>query len=458
MKRYGIIGLIVMVLISVSMNFYQYGEIRKAESQLTVVNNRVLDNIEQYARWSIRFLDEIQGMRESENSESMSETTFRHLESSLEDLVEYYAYFVDLRLEEFGEEGVCTQSLESLRSIRNVVKQNLQEKFEMNEFRYTANDYVFLQELEEVLETFLSSMYRISEANENQLVIEIPGEEQENLLKISEDLMELASRYRHGTLVENEEDLLSEEEAEAYLLELAGNWMDPKNLEEGEIDGPHHRNGITHYALETEGLLLWIDGKSGNLRYLEYSPEGGEGMDTEITRRQALEIAREFYREFQETTYEDLKEEIFVYNQEDNGETVYGFRFTPMDRGIRLSSDAFEVNVGAGSQEITRYRNQFDETPINIDARGNLAMLEISEGEEKENTPLSAERIKEVHEESFPTMEYRGRAVIRNYYTEFQPRVVKVFFEEIEGQRAALYFDEYTGRELDRGYYPYEPF
>ena len=458
MKRYGIILLIMIVLLSVGMNFYQYGEMKQAEAQLTVVNNRVLDNIEQYARWSIRFMDEIQGAKEAgEPHDFTTQTAFSHLQNSLEDLVEYYAYFVDLRREDFEEEGVCTETLESLRSIRNVVNHSLQDKFEMNQHRFTANDYLFLQELEILMEGFLANMYRISDANENQLVIEIPREEGENLWEVATNLRELGSRYRHSRLGEPEETWLSQEQARTYLLELGENWVNSEDLEEAEIDGIHHRNGISHYALETEDLLLWLDAELGTLRYVEYTPGEIGKNNREIDRREALDIAREFYQRFQESKDEELEEEIFVFTQEDNGETVYAFRFTPVDNGIRLSSDAFEVSVLGGRGEVIRYRNRYDDTAIPVEVRSNLAMLEIDSLKEDE-IPLSAEGLVEMHQENFPTMEYQGRAVIRNYYTEFYPRLVKVFFEDIEGQRAALYFDEYTGLELERLYYPYEPF
>ena len=458
MKRYIIILLVFIVLISTGLNFYQFGEIRRAETQLTIVNNRVLDNIEQYSRWSIRFIDEIQALKESGNTdEFMTQTVFSHLQNSLEDVVEYYTYFVDLRNENRGSEGICTESLDSLRSIRNVVNHNLQDKFEMNEYQFTANDYLFLQDLEEALQEFLSSIYRIAEANENQLVIEISQEEGERLLEVSTSLMDLGSRYRHSILTQNQEEFLSEAEAKSQLTEIALNWVEEDSLENGEIEGIQHRNGISHYALETEELLLWLDAKVGTLRYLEYSPDVSEAPEEEIRRKEAVEIAREFYEYFQGPSFEDMTQEVFTYNQEDNGEMVYAFRFTPMTNGLRLSSDAFEINVGANTGEVVRFRNRYYDTLVPTDAKGTLDMLEVINKDE-DLFPMSVESIEELHREQFPNLDYQGRAVIRNFYTEFQPRVTKVFFEEIDGQRAALYFDEYTGWELERIYYPYEPF
>ena len=458
MKKYGIIMLVVILLISTGLNFYQFGEIRKAESQLTIVNNRVLDNIEQYTRWSIRFIDEIQALRETGNTDDfMSETTFKHLQNSLDDMVEYYAYFVDLRNENAEIEGFCTETLESLRSIRNVVNHSLYEKFEMNEYQFTMNDYVFLQDLEEVLQRFLTNIYQIGEANENQLVIEIPGEQRENLQQISMNLTELGSRYRHSILSKNPDDLLGEEEANSRLMELARNWLEEEALEDVEIEGVHYRNGISHYSLETDELLLWMDAKSGTLRYLEYVQEDPELSGTEIPRQEALKIAKDFYRDFHGNTFDELVQEAFTYKQENNGEMIHAFRFTPMGSNLRLSSDAFEINVGAGTGDVVRFRNRFYDTSIPLDVRGTLTLSEVTNGED-DVLPMSAESIEEIHQEEFPDLDYQGRAVIRNYYTEFQPRVVKVFFQEIDGQRAALYFDEFTGRELERTYYPYEPF
>lgn len=458
MKKYGIIPLIFIILISVGFNFYQLGEIRRAESQLAIVNNRVLDNIEQYARWSIRFIDEIQVLRETDNTDDfMRQTIFNHLQNSLNDLLEDYSYFVDLRNENTGNGGVCAETLESLRSIRNVVNNNLQEKFEMNEYQFTANDYLFLQDLEVALQEFLSSIYRIAEANENQLVITIPEEQGENLQRISTNLTELGSRYRHSILLDYEEELLSEEEATTELRGIARNWLDEETLKTLEIQGIQYRNGISHYAAESEELLLWLDAKSGSLRYLEYNPEELKGSGKDINRKEALDIARDFYGNFKEGVFEELKEEFFTYNQEGNGGLVYAFRFTPIENKLRLSSDAFEINVDAGSGKVVRFRNRFHETVVPVDAKGSLAILELHNAEE-DVIPLSVESIKEAHKDKFPDMDYQGRAVIRNYYTEFQPRVVKVFFQEIDGQRAALYFDEFTGRELERNYYPYEAF
>ena len=466
MKRYGIILLVFIVLVSAGFNFYQFGEIRRAESQLTIVNNRVLDNIEQYSRWSMRFIDEIQGLRESENTDDfMNQTTFSHLQNSLDDTVEYYAYFVDLRNENMKNEGVCTETLESLRSIRNVVNHNLRDKFEMNEHQFTANDYVFLQDLENALEGFISSIYRIAEANENQLVISIPQTEQEELEEVSRNLTELGSRYRHSILSENPEDLLSEEEARDRLVVLARNWLEEESLENMEIEGVQYRNGVSHYALETQELLLWLDAKTGTLRYLEYSPEDTEASGGKIQQNEALEIALEFYENFkgesfEEKVQEEKVQEVFTYNQEGNGGMVYAFRFTPINNNMRLSSDAFEINVGADNGEVVRFRNRFHETSVPTDAKEKLFMLELDNSDDINDAviPLSVENIMEKYQDEFPDLDYQGRAVIRNFYTEFQPRVAKVFFQEIDGQRAALYFDEYTGWELERTYYPYESF
>lgn len=458
MKKHGIILLVIILLFSAGFNFYQFGEIRKAESQLTIVNNRVLDNIEQYTRWSIQFIDELQGLRESGSTDDfMRKTNFRHLQSSLDDLVEYYAYFVDLRNEEMGTDGICTETLESLRSIRNVVNHNLSEKFEMNQYDFTANDYVFLQEFEDILQGFLSNVYRIAEANENQLVIEISEEQQEDLRQISTNLTELGSRYRHSILSENQEDLLSDEEARNRLTKLAGNWLEDEALEDLEIEGVQYRNGISHYALENEELLLWLGAKEGELRYFEYSLGDSELSGEEIRRNEALKIAKDFYKDFQGNALEELIEEVFTYNEEGNGELVYAFRFTPLKNNLRLSSDAFEINVGARSRKVVRFRNRFNETSVPMDVRTTLTTLDFTNAED-EVFPMSPESIEEVHKEQFPNMDYQGRAVIRNYFTEFQPRVVKVFFHEIDGQRAALYFDEFTGRELERTYYPYKSF
>jgi len=458
LKKYGIIILIFIILVSTGLNFYQFGEIRRAESQLTIVNDRVLDNIEQYTRWSIRFIDEIQALRETGNTDDfISQTTFGHLQNSLDDLVEYYAYFVDLRNENMETEGVCTETLESLRSIRSVVNHNLHEKFDMNQYEFTMNDYVFLQDMEDVLQRFLTNIYHIGEANENQLVIDIPSEQRENLQQISMNLTELGSRYRHSSLLENTEDILSEEEANSRLMELARIWLEEEALEEVEIGGVYYRNGISHYSLETDELLLWLDAKDGTLRYLEYVPEEVEASGGQIPRQEALEIAKDFYGEHHGHTFDELIREAFTYKQEINGETVHAFRFTPLGNNLRLSSDAFEINIGASTGDVVRFRNRFYDTSIPMDAKATLAMLEVTNGEDEE-LPMSADAIEELHKEEFPNLEYQGRAVIRNYYTEFRPRVVKVFFQEIEGQRAALYFDEFTGRELERNYYPYEPF
>ncbi len=170
-----------------------------------------------------------------------------------------------------------------------------------------------------------------------------------------------------------------------------------------------------------------------------------------------MEVAREFYQQFDVPPFEELVSEYFSYSHEGTGETIHAFRFTPTDSSLKLSSDAFEINVAANSGKILRFRNQYNETTLSMDARGTLSMLEFSGGEES-GQPLSPEAIQELHQEEYPDMEYQGRAIIRNYYTEFAPHVVKVFFKEIDGQQAALYFDELTGYELKRVYYPYQPF
>ena len=472
MKKYITGFLAAVLLLSIGLNVYQYQERSRAEEQLTQVNERVMGNIEQYLRWTVRYLNELVNLQETPGYDLQEERiAFENLQNASDSLVENYLYFIEIRDDEGLEEGVCIEVLDSLRSFRNIINQSLETKYLIHEERFTRNDHLFLREAQFHMEGFSQGFQTLRDNNQGGLSILLDEDETEAFQELADNLNQLISRYRHSNLTNNG-DPISRVRAEGLIFEWINRWKDFEELsdllsEEVEV---LHRNGVSAYTYQNENVNLWIDQYSGRLRFMEVHPEvlSSSKRDLGLNTFEAYQIALEFIEEVKEMNGEvdgnnngnsfaeqEYRRAVFDFTHSETGEVIYAFRLVPIQRSIYRSCDAYEIAISGKTGEILRYRNRFNSTRIPADESLDIF---LGERDEFRYYMLSANELQEMHREEFGEMDYLGRALIRNYYTEFYPRLVKIFGTDIEGQNTVLYFDELSGFELERGYYPYDEF
>ncbi len=304
MKKYITGFLAAVLLLSIGLNVYQYQERSRAEEQLTQVNERVMGNIEQYLRWTVRYLNELVNLQETPGYDLQEERiAFENLQNASDSLVENYLYFIEIRDDEGLEEGVCIEVLDSLRSFRNIINQSLETKYLIHEERFTRNDHLFLREAQFHMEGFSQGFQTLRDNNQGGLSILLDEDETEAFQELADNLNQLISRYRHSNLTNNG-DPISRVRAEGLIFEWINRWKDFEELsdllsEEVEV---LHRNGVSAYTYQNENVNLWIDRYSGRLRFMEVHPEvlSSSKRDLGLNTFEAYQIALEFIEEVKE--------------------------------------------------------------------------------------------------------------------------------------------------------------
>jgi uncharacterized membrane protein YkoI len=294
----------------------------------------------------------------------------------------------------------------------------------------------------EMLESMKEQLKRLSLAYHN---IEDHLAESKNsgpndggLIQIANNIEEISRLYRHSQLPNKHPKYISYEEAvtlaESTIPFLKDVLLKQENQQVVIRDGIHYYQ-LSYYDDDDEAYLIGIDAINGNVR--NYEAKQNISQEKNLSTKDALNIAKNFLNRLYKG---EMKEEVFYMESSDKKDAVYSFRFTPIRDEVQITSDAYVINIAANSGKILKCTNDFTDTKL---------------GDYKQ--AITEEEVQETYRESFGDMEYNGLAIIRSFYTRYQPKLTYSYRTIQNQQQVMMFIDVTTGMPVYEMYYIYQP-
>jgi len=419
MKKVQKIGLAILLIFSIGINFILYFKLSDVKEKLDSVNKLISSNVERNIRQSMRYIKELK--------ETNSPDSLKNLQQAIQELAVTYKHWVDLNQTERNPNLQVAKSLSSIEAIRNAFVHHLEVQFQANSKSISQYDIEFLDKAYESLDRMLM-IYLNLEGNIAKL--RNPNKDY-GLIQISGNIEEMTRLYRHSITPNKHPNYITYEEAVKKAEELFPNLV---GLElESNKTTPNIKDGIHYFELKfiknkEVTATLWIDAISNSLRNYELKINSdGKG---DISRGEAFEIAKAYLKNFYNGEF--ISEHYKIEgNPAEKKPTIYSYRFIPTINAIPFPTDAFTINIDEGTGTIIKYSNE-------------AITLELP----KEKSNINIEEIQQANLEALGSIEYLGTAVVRSFTTRFKPTLAYSFKSIQKDQEMLLFFDASTGLQI----------
>lgn len=427
MKSKPKIGLVLLLIFSVTLNFILYFRLADVNDKLDNTNKLIASNVETNIRQSMRYTKEF---RENNTPESL-----KNLQRTIQELTVTFKHWVDLNQADSYQNQQMAKSLSGIEALRNTFIHHLDIQYQANNKNLQEFDIEMLDKAYESLDRLLmiylnieGSLAKLRHANNDY-----------GLAQVVDNIEEIARLYRHSSLPNKHPNYITYEEAVNISLQL---FPSLSNLElQADNTTPSLQDGIHYYELKylkNKDLVnvVWIDAINGSLRNYE--------LKTAFNTRQYIQRDDAFFKA-KETLSSLYKGEViseFYKITSDNKKenSVYSFRFVPTIDGIPFIADAITINIDENIGEIIKISNETDKTEI-----------------PQYSVAVTPKEIEELKAEIFGKMEYMGLAVVRSFQTRFKPTVSHSFSTKENDQEMLIYFDVASGVKIHQLVNVYEP-
>ncbi|KAB3532098.1 PepSY domain-containing protein [Alkaliphilus serpentinus] len=414
--------IIIILLLSLSLNAIYYFQLKEARDKLTDTNQLVSAQVERNIRQTMLHIRDLK--------ESKSLISLQSLQGSVQELVVSFSHWVALNQSIENPNEELAKGLSGIEALRNTMINYLNTQFIVNENTLNEFDIEMLDKAHENFDRFSLVFTKLKEQ---------PGDKGKesimNLVQWAGNVEEMSRLYRHSVIPNKHPHYISEEKATASLLKAYPDF----EVEDADISPPNYRDGLHYYQFTIEDNkeikhIVWVDALNGAIRNFEDRSTGGKKS---LSQENALELAREYLKGFYKY---DVLEEIFNLKIEDEKKTIYSFRFTPIDKDIKMVSDAYTINIDSRSGEVIKYSNDYSRTitPSFDDV-------------------VNVEDIIATYTKEYGSLQYDGLSVIRTFETRYKPRLTHSFKVDQNQQQIIVYFDALTGKQIYQLYYIYKP-
>lgn len=419
--------LMILLLGSIIINMVYYRNIKDAEEKINHVNTIIASNVESNMRQSIMYIQEL--------IDTGSPQALQNLERTVGTLTLAFNHWVDLNQTRRNPNERMQRSLSSIEGLRNIINHHLSNQYTINENQLLEADIQMLENVNEQLKRLLLVYHNIED---RLLELKNPIASDGGLIQISDNLEEITRLYRHSKLpnkhpkyITYEEAIVEVEKKIPFLKDFSIKEEKPQVIIR---DGIHYYE-VNYFEDKEEAYYVWADATDGNIRNFELRKNIYNGKM--LSQNEAIAIARNFTNKFYRG---DMKEEMFYMEDKDGGDAIYSFRFTPIKEDVGIVSDASIINVSTSSGEVLKYTNDFTDTRI-------MPQEEV----------FSPEELQERHKEEFGMLEYQDLAVVRSFYTRYQPRLTYRFKTMHNQQETMIFIDVTTGMPVYQLYYVHYP-
>lgn len=427
MKKYTKTILVILLTISIGLNLVNYKYLLESQEKIKRVNTIVASNVESGIRQSMMYMQEL---IDTEAPESL-----QGLERSLGNLALAFNHWVDLNQSSKKPNEKMQKTLSSIEMMRNTITHSLSNQYKRMGNQLTDYDIEMLKSTNQQLNKLLLVYHNIED---RLFQLKDPLASDGGLGQIANNIEEINRLYRHSKIPNKHPQYIEYHDGEAAALEVFPFLEDYKIKEEKEKvmlkDGVHYYE-YQYYDGQDPIYTVWIDATDGKVRNFELKRIPKNKKD--ISQNEAINIARNFVHKFYNG---QLKEEMFYIEGTEKTAEVYSFRFTPIIGDIQIVSDAYIVNIAASSGEVLKYTNDFTGTVL---------------PDRKTYSPV--EEIIEKYKEEYGEMKYNGLAIVRSFYTHYQPRLVHSFRIIQNKEENMVFFDVETGTQVYQLYYVYHP-
>ena len=428
MKKVQKIGLAILLIFSIGINFILYFKLTDVNEKLDSVNKLISSNVERNIRQSMRYTKEL---RDTNSPDSL-----KNLQRAMQELAVTYKHWVDLNQNDRNPNVQMTKSLSSIEAIRNAFVHHLEVQYQANNKSINDYDIEFLDKSYENLDRMLM-IYLNLEGNIAKLR---NANNDYGLLQVAGNIEEMTRLYRHSITPNKHPNYITYEEAVKKAGDLFPTLLD---LElQSDKTTVSIKDGIHYYELKfiknkEVTTTLWIDAISNRLRSYELKVNSNGKED--ITRGEAFENAKSYLKNFYNGEF--ISEYYKIEgNTSEKKPTIYSFRFIPTINNIPFATDVFTINIDEGTGTIIKYSNE----AITLDLP-------------KETCIISPEEIQQANLETIGSMEYLGTAVIRSFTTRYKPTLAYSFKSIQKDQEMLLFFDTAQGLQINQIVNVYEP-
>lgn len=416
-------GIVIILLISLSINSILYYQLKETNAKLTDTNRLVSAQVERNIRQAMLFIRDLK--------ENQSLASLQNLQGSVQELAVSFRHWVDLNQSKRKPNEEFTKGLTGIEALRNTIVNHLNNQFTVNDNTLNEYDIEMLDKAYENLDR-LSLIY-------NRVKEQLPDSEDKEgfvgLVQLANSMEEMSRLYRHSVTPNKHPNYISKEKA-IDVLKKAYPHLNPSDA---EVSNPQYRDGLHYYQFSFKAdkdveQILWVDAIYGVIRNYENRQSGGR---KNISLEEAIQVARDFLKGYYK---DDYFEEIFSLELEDEKKTIYSFRFTPIKQNVKLVSDAYTINVDSRSGEVIKYSNDHNGTFIST--VGNV---------------VDIDEIIENYSSIYGDLYYDGLSVIKTFETRYYPRLTHGFRVDQNQQQIMVYFDALTGKKIYQLYYIYTP-
>ena len=374
----------------------------------------------------------IEELIKENNPESLAK-----LERSMANLTTAFGRWVDLNQSPKEPNEIMLMGLSSIETMRNTISHHLTNQYGANDNKLMRHDVEMLESSAQQLNKLLLIYHNI----EGRLLKKKDLTTHENGLgQIANSIEETHRLYRHSKIPNKHPEYMGYEEAVTMALEKMP-FLNEFFLGEGDQE-IMIKDGVHYYELDfmdendaDPSYTLLIDATNGQMRGFELKKSASDGK--KISQKEAIDIARDWVKGFYQG---EMKEEMFYIKEIEDFSDIYAFRFTPIIDDIQIVSDAYIVNIASTSGEILKFINDFRGTEP-----------------PRFRTGMEIEEIQEKYQEEFGKMDYNGLAVVRSFYTQYQPKLAYSFKILKESQEKVIFIDRNTGAKLYQLYHVYHP-
>lgn len=427
MKKIQKIGLIFLLILSVTLNFVFYFRLTDLNDKLGNTNKLIAANVETNIRQSMRYSKELK--------DTNAPDSLKNLQRTVQELTVTFKHWVDLNQADSFPNQQMAMSLSGIEALRNTLIHHLDIQYQSNNKTLQDFDIELLDKAYENLDRLLmiylnleGSVTKLRHANKDY-----------GLAQVANNIEEITRLYRHSSLPNKHPDYITYEEAVNISSQL---FPDLSGLElQTDKTAPSLKDGIHYYELKylkDKELIsvVWIDAINGGLR--NYELKAAFNTRQYIQRDDAFFKAKESLRSLYGA--EVISEFYKIAPAEEKKNSVYSFRFIPTINSIPFTTDAITINIDEATGEIIKISND-----SNI-----IQMPEYS-------IAVTPKEIEAVNYDVLGEMEYKGLAVVRSFQTRYKPTVSHSFITKQNNQEMLIYFDVASGVKIHQLVNVYEP-
>ncbi|ABW19983.1 YcdB/YcdC domain-containing protein [Alkaliphilus oremlandii] len=418
-----------IIIASLLGNLYLAVQLRSIKKSVSSSNAMISRKVESGIRdtmYSVKAFMDIGGKDELTN-----------LQRSVHQLTTIFNNWMDINNTTSDPNEPMKRGLSGLESLRNTLVHHLNNNYSSHNEELTEYDQELLAKIYESLDRLLSIYHNI----EGRLrEIKRADKSDGGLTQWANNMEEISRLYRHSRTPNHHPTYL---EADTVLARVKEKFPELSNFS-GTInisDKVQMKDGVHYYEIkyvieDQVQYSMWMDAIEGSLRRFEDHRENESS--TTVFKEAALNIAKSFMERFE--SYENMRHGVSLIKEEGTEDTVYAFEFVPIIEDIAIISDNIKVNVASKNGKILKYSSDFSNTSVPI---------------LKEKSQLSD--IEEKHAEKLADMVYTGMAIVRSFYTNYQPVMTYSYKSAKNEENRRLYFDMATGNQVYEAFSVYEP-